>query len=55
MREFKVEVVQYKPHLVTIKLVDQEKELKVPRSQFEKRYQLGMYRVKNPEKLPKYY
>lgn len=54
MKEFKVEVLDYKPHLVTIHLLEHRKELKVPRLGFEQRRKMGIYLVQNPEVLPQY-
>ena len=55
MKQFKVEVLDYKPHIVTVKLLEHNKELKVPRLGFDQRYKMGFFLVQNPEVLPRYF
>ena len=49
----KVRVLEYRSPQVTIQLLDYEKQMRISRLLFERRYQTGIYEVVNPEVLPR--
>lgn len=49
----KIEILTYRPDLVTIKDLGQGKTIKVNTRLFDKQINIGFYDVTNPEALPK--
>lgn len=49
----KVEIVKYSAPKVTLRLLKHNKEVKIARLLFDRRYRTGVYEIVNPEVLPK--
>ena len=53
LNQIKVEIVEYKPEKVKVKFVSNESEVELGKRFFEKRVDMGIYQVTNPEILPR--
>ncbi len=51
MKVKKVQIIQMLPQKVRLKLLPKGQVVEVPRRAFERRLDMGLYEVQNPEKL----
>jgi len=48
----KVKVLKFQPTKVVVKDLTTGKKIKYPKQFFLKRYEMGVFQVKNPERIP---